>query len=72
MVAELEPMRRRVLQQPCSDPRSRTVFASPSYHPDPHESASAEIPVQVPSSENPDLDARATPPAEKERPRSLS
>ncbi len=69
-MAELEPVRRTVLRQPTTDPRTRTVFTSENYHPDPHELNSAEIPVRVPSSENPDMDARATPPAEKERPRS--
>lgn len=69
-MAELEPVRRTVLKQPTTDPRTRTVFPSGTYHPDPFDEDRAEIPIQVPSSENPDLDARATPPSEKERPRS--
>jgi hypothetical protein len=69
-MAELEPVRRTVLKQPTTDPRTRTVFTSETYHPDAVDADRAEIPIQVPSSENPDMDARATPPSQKERPRS--
>jgi hypothetical protein len=69
-MAEPAATRRALLRAPSSDPRTRTVFPSENYSPDHHERASAEIPPRVPSTENPDADAQATPTHEKERPRS--
>jgi hypothetical protein len=64
-----EPARRRILRRPSSDPRQRTVFTSADYAPSAEVRDATELPIHVPSSENPDADARAVSPSERGRPR---